>query len=124
VQDTGRSLEDIVGAIRRLSQTIGAISDASREQAAGVDEIAAAISSMDEITQQNSAMAEQSATAVRRLADQAHTLEDRIGFFSIGAMPDLVAFETDRLADTRAAHGRVAGGRSGVRQLDGGARRP
>ena len=81
VEETGRALTEIVAAIGRVSTTIGDISDASREQSSGVEEIAAAIASMDEITQQNSAMAERSASAARGLADQAQALEDLMAFF-------------------------------------------
>ena len=106
VEETGAALREIVEAIRRVGGTIGAIADASREQASGVDEIATAITSMDEITQQNAAMAEQTATAVRRLAGQSGELTNLIGFFRLGASAS--GFELDRHADTRDAQRRFA----------------
>ena len=100
VEETGAALRQIVEAIRRVGDTIGAIADASREQASGVDEITTAITNMDEITQQNAAMAEQTAAATRRLAGQAGTLTELIAFFRGGA--GAAAFDADRHADTRA----------------------
>jgi methyl-accepting chemotaxis protein len=88
VEDTGAALRAIVEAIRKVSETIVEISEASREQSSGVDEITAAITSMDEITQQNSALADESASSAKGLADQAAKLEALVGFFAVAARND------------------------------------
>ena len=111
VTETGESLKEIVDAIRQVSDTITEISEASREQSAGVDEITAAITSMDEITQQNSALADESASAAKGLSERAAGLEDMMRFFTISgggasavAAPDPVAadaaaWDADAAAD-------------------------
>ncbi len=101
VTETGESLKEIVDAIRQVSATITEISEASREQSSGVDEITAAITSMDEITQQNSALADESASAARGLGDQAESLEKMMAFFTIGR--SAAAWDADIAADGAAA---------------------
>ena len=83
VEETGEALREIVEAIRKVSETITEISEASREQSSGVDEITAAITSMDEITQQNSALADESASAAKGLTEQANALIEMVRFFKV-----------------------------------------
>jgi methyl-accepting chemotaxis protein len=105
VEETGAALREIVEAIRKTSTTIEDISQASREQSSGVDEISAAIASMDQITQQNSALAEESASAAKGLAGQAARLTELTAFFTVAARagarrdPSLAAFAADAAAD-------------------------
>ncbi|SDW89422.1 methyl-accepting chemotaxis protein [Albimonas donghaensis] len=84
VQGTGKALEDIADGIARTAATIEDISSAVREQSSGVQETSQAVSHMDEATQRNSAMAEQSAAAARRLQNEARWLIERVGFFDTG----------------------------------------
>jgi methyl-accepting chemotaxis protein len=113
VEETGAALREIVEAIRKTSATIGDISQASREQSSGVDEISAAIASMDQITQQNSALAEESASAAKGLAAQAARLAELTAFFTVAARagarrdPSLAAFAADAAADRAAAKARA-----------------
>jgi methyl-accepting chemotaxis protein len=108
VEETGEALREIVEAIRKVSETITEISEASREQSSGVDEITAAITSMDEITQQNSALADESASAAKGLTEQANALLELIRFFKVeqrrGGMGAAGrAWDADAEADGRAA---------------------
>ena len=107
VEETGTALRSILDAIRKVSDTISEISEASREQASGVDEITSAIAAMDEITQQNSALAEESASAAKGVTAQAEGLETLMGFFSIkGAKrrsAAVDAWDADGAADATAA---------------------
>ena len=97
VTETGEALKEIVEGVRKVSETVVEISEASREQSAGVDEITAAITSMDEITQQNSALADQSASSARGLGEQAEELERTMAFFAVGA--SAAAWDADLAAD-------------------------
>ncbi|MFW5881317.1 MAG: methyl-accepting chemotaxis protein [Roseicyclus sp.] len=108
VEETGTALKEIVEAIRKVSATVTEISEASREQSSGVDEITAAITSMDEITQQNSALADESAAAAKGLTDQAARLSAMMRFFNVrstahakGRTPN--AWDEDAKADAAAA---------------------
>ncbi|MDF2231125.1 methyl-accepting chemotaxis protein [Albimonas sp. CAU 1670] len=81
VQSTGSALEEIAEGIARTAATIEDISSAVREQSSGVQETSQAVSHMDDATQRNSAMAEESAAAARRLQNEARWLIERVGFF-------------------------------------------
>lgn len=92
VEETGRSLETIVDTIRKVASSVDEISSASVEQAAGVQEVTSSISAMDTITQQNTALAEESAATARRLAEASVRLEKMIQ-----------AFKTDQAASHMSA---------------------
>ena len=105
VEETGTALKEIVEAIRKVSETITEISEASREQSSGVDEITAAITSMDEITQQNSALADESASAAKGLTDQASRLMELMRFFTVNhrAASGVSEWDADAAADSASA---------------------
>jgi methyl-accepting chemotaxis protein len=81
---TGMALKDILAAIETVAGTISDISAASREQAAGVAETTQAITSLDQITQQNAALAGESAATARTLAARAARLAELVAFFAGG----------------------------------------
>jgi methyl-accepting chemotaxis protein len=85
VDEAGRTMEEIVGAIRRVTDIVGEISSASEEQAAGVAEIGRAIAQMDGTTQQNAALVEQSAAAAESLKAQAQALVRAVAVFRLAA---------------------------------------
>jgi len=73
VDQAGATMKEIVDAIKRVTDIMGAISDASNQQALGVEQVGEAIAQMDQTTQQNAAMVEQmaaSAGALKALAEQ------------------------------------------------------
>ncbi|MGX5734928.1 methyl-accepting chemotaxis protein, partial [Bosea thiooxidans] len=93
VRQAGESLTRILEASQKVSATIADISTASGEQANGIDEMSQAVAHLDEMTQQNAALAEESAASAASLSGR------------IGQLNDLVAtFRTRR----EAAGGRVA----------------
>ena len=113
VEETGTALKEIVEAIRKVSETVTEISEASREQSSGVDEITAAITSMDEITQQNSALADESAAAAKGLTDQAARLTEMMRFFTVRSSTHArphkpSAWDEDAKADAAAAAAQAA----------------
>jgi methyl-accepting chemotaxis protein len=67
VARAGQTMEEIVTAIQRVSDIVGEISAASVEQSSGVDQIGQAVSQMDQVTQQNAALVEESAAAAEGL---------------------------------------------------------
>ncbi|KRE00387.1 hypothetical protein ASE63_10015 [Bosea sp. Root381] len=84
VRSTGDALERIVAAAGKVSVTVGEISQAAAEQAHGIDEMSRAVAHMDETTQQNSALAEQSATSAGELMTEIVTLRQLVAFFRAG----------------------------------------
>jgi methyl-accepting chemotaxis protein len=76
VTRSGQTLEQIVSAVKKVSDIVGEIAIASREQSAGIDQVTRAVSEMDEMTQQNAALVEQAKAASMSMADQANGLSE------------------------------------------------
>lgn len=87
VNRAGKSLEDIVNGVQRVSVLMGEIATASREQSQGIDQVNTAISQMDSVTQQNASLVEESSSAGRSLQIQAAALLKEVSFFR-GATTD------------------------------------
>jgi methyl-accepting chemotaxis protein len=90
VNQAGEALAEIVSSISSVANIVKDISDASKEQSIGVQNINTSIASMDEMTQQNSALVEQSTASARTLGDQAARLTEAMEFFCLGNSPDVV----------------------------------
>lgn len=84
VNQTGETLGEIVNAVKKVSDIVGEIAAASKEQSSGIEEVNKAITQLDEVTQQNAALVEESAAASKSMDDQARKLNELIGFFDIG----------------------------------------
>ena len=74
VQDAGSTMQEIVGAVRRVSEVLGEITTAASEQAGGIQQVNEAVNNVDQMTQQNAALVEQSAAAAESMRDQAGKL--------------------------------------------------
>ena len=74
VQDAGSTMHEIVSAVRRVSEVLGEITTAASEQAGGIQSVNEAVNSVDQMTQQNAALVEQSAAAAESMRDQAGKL--------------------------------------------------
>jgi methyl-accepting chemotaxis protein len=83
VNEAGRTMQDIVQAIERVSRIVSDISVASSEQSMGVGQASQAISLMDQGTQQNAALVEQSAAAAESLRQQAEQLVAAVAAFRL-----------------------------------------
>ena len=73
-----------MGSIRRASQLIEEINGAMHEQSNGIGQISQAVAEMDRSTQQNAALVEEAAAAASVLNDQAHHLAQVVGAFKLG----------------------------------------
>ncbi len=85
VHATGRALDSIVQASSEVAQMIGTIHSAASEQAHGIEEMSTAVARIDEMTQQNSALAEQSAASASELMRQLEQLNALVATFRIDA---------------------------------------
>ncbi|MCV2363709.1 methyl-accepting chemotaxis protein [Paucibacter sp. DJ1R-11] len=83
VDQAGLTMDEVVGAIQRVTTIMGEISNASSEQSAGVAEIGQAVTLMDQSTQQNAALVEQSAAAAESLRLQAQHLQQAVSVFTV-----------------------------------------
>ncbi|HEY0819538.1 MAG TPA: methyl-accepting chemotaxis protein [Rhizobacter sp.] len=91
VGEAGATMEQIVSAIRRVSDIVGEISSASTEQSSGVTQVGQAVSQMDQVTQQNAALVEESAAAAESLKQQAGNLVDAVSVFKLAGGDGLSA---------------------------------
>jgi methyl-accepting chemotaxis protein len=83
VDSAGHTMQEIVTAIKRVTDIMGEISAASREQSAGIDSVNSAVAQMDESTQQNAALVEQAAASARSLEEQAASLGASVSVFRL-----------------------------------------
>ncbi len=85
VRSAGEVLERIVAASGKVAATVSDISSASAEQANGIDEMSQTVAHMDEMTQQNAALAEESAASATSLMSQIQHLNELVASFRTGA---------------------------------------
>ena len=83
VEQAGSTMDEIVVSVRRVTDIMGEIAAASNEQTAGIGQINQAISQMDEVTQQNAALVEESAAAAASLEDKAKRLAQAVSVFKV-----------------------------------------
>ncbi len=81
VNQSGKTLEEIVSSVKRVSDIIAEISAASQEQATGLDQVNKAVMSMDETTQQNAALVEETTSAAQAMRQQARELMQQVQQF-------------------------------------------
>ena len=78
-------MQEIVASVQRVTDIMAEISAASEEQSSGIDQVNRAVSQMDEVTQQNAALVEQAAAAAGSLQEQAQRLSEAVAVFKINA---------------------------------------
>ncbi len=83
VDQAGRTMEEVVTSIKRVAKIMADISDASREQSSGIEQVSLAVSQMDEVTQQNAALVEEAAAAAESLEEQALGLAQAVSVFRL-----------------------------------------
>ena len=83
VDETGGTMNEIVAAIRRVSEMVGEISAATSQQSKGIAQVGEAVAQMDQATQQNSALVEESAAAAESLKAQAGQLVHAVAIFRV-----------------------------------------
>ena len=83
VDQAGETMEQVVESIRRVTDIMAEISHASQEQTVGIEQVNLSIGLMDEATQQNAALVEESAAAAGAMQDQAAKLAQAVGVFKL-----------------------------------------
>jgi methyl-accepting chemotaxis protein len=81
VEQAGGTMDEVVNAVKRVTDIMGEISAASTEQSQGIEQVNRAITQMDETTQQNAALVEEAAAAAESLQDQAASLSQAVAVF-------------------------------------------
>ena len=85
VSQTGTTMDEIVASIRRVTDIMGEISAAGHEQELGIGQINQAVAEMDTVTQQNAALVEEAAAASEAMQEQAAALAEMVSIFKLDA---------------------------------------
>ena len=83
VAQAGRTMDEIVGSIRRVTDIMGEIAAASQEQTRGIEQVNQAITQMDQVTQQNAALVEEASAAAQSMREQAGALVQAVSEFKV-----------------------------------------
>ncbi|WP_338679561.1 methyl-accepting chemotaxis protein [Janthinobacterium sp. TB1-E2] len=83
VDEAGTTMQDIVDSVKRVTDIMGEISVATREQSSGIEQVNQAVGLMDQVVQQNAALVEQSASAAASLEAQAGSLSQVVSIFKL-----------------------------------------
>jgi len=86
VSTAGTTMDEVVASVHKLTSIVGEITTASREQEMGIEQINEAITSMDTVTQQNAALVEEAAAATSALQEQAGKLAQAVSVFKLDEM--------------------------------------
>lgn len=87
VSRAGLTMDEIMQAVKRVTDIMGEVTVASEEQSSGIEQVNQAVTQMDQVTQQNAALVEQVAAAASSLEGQAQRLQDAVSVFQVGAAP-------------------------------------
>jgi len=83
VGQAGVTMDEVVGSVKRVTDIMSEIANASAEQSAGIEQVNLSIIEMDGMTQQNAALVEQAAAAFQSLQDQAAELQRVVSIFKL-----------------------------------------
>ena len=95
VNQSGKTLGEIVTSVKRVTDIIAEITAASQEQASGIDQVNKAIMQMDETTQQNAALVEETTSASQSMKDQAKELMRQVEVFKTSGASDASRVKRD-----------------------------
>ena len=101
VQRAGETMDEVVTAVKRVTDIMGEISSASEEQSRGIEQVNDAVTQMDQVTQQNAALVEEAAAAAGALEEQARVLKASVAAFKVAASEEgalIAAVEPARVA--------------------------
>ncbi|MGQ0621046.1 MAG: methyl-accepting chemotaxis protein [Panacagrimonas sp.] len=87
VEQAGKTMEEIVTSVKRVTDIMAEISAASQEQSQGIEQVNQTVTQMDEVTQQNAALVEQASAAARSLEEQAGGLAHSVSLFKLEEAP-------------------------------------
>lgn len=83
VKEAGETMQDIVTAVKRVTEMMGEIQAASAEQKEGIGQVNEAVHQMDEMTQQNAALVEQATAIAESVHDQTKRLTEAVEKFKL-----------------------------------------
>ncbi len=81
--EAGKTMSEVTEAVARVTDIMSEIAAASSEQSRGIEQVNLAITQMDNVTQQNAALVEEAAAASRSMEEQGEQLNEVVGFFRV-----------------------------------------
>lgn len=84
VDSAGKTMEEIVDAVAKVTEIMGEIAVASREQSVGIEQVNQAVTQMDQVTQQNASLVEKVSTEAESMQSQATALSETVARFHLG----------------------------------------
>ena len=86
-ESAGKTMAEVTRAVSRVTDIMGEIAAASVEQSRGIEQINQAVTQMDQVTQENAALVEQAAAASTSLEGQGQQLSRAVAFFRLSGVP-------------------------------------
>ena len=105
VNQAGTTMEEVVGSVRRVTDIMAEIMAATAEQSSGIEQVNQAITQMDQVTQQNAALVEEAAAAAESMQSQAAVLASLVGTFKLDAAGESVVISP--AMQTTSSHARM-----------------
>jgi len=87
VEQAGKTMDEIVSSVKRVTDIMSEITAASQEQSQGIEQVNQTITQMDEVTQQNAALVEEATASARSLEEQAGGLSHSVSQFKLDDAP-------------------------------------
>ena len=103
VEEAGSTMQEIVASVQRVADIIGEISAATGEQSDGIAQVNVAINQLDQMTQQNAALVEESAAAAQSMREQTERLAQAVAVFRTGDQAVMAVSAPSRRAVPKAA---------------------
>lgn len=100
VDVAGKTMEEIVSSVKRVTDIMAEISAASQEQRGGIEQVNNAVTQMDKVTQQNAALVEEAAAAAKSMEEQTGAMASMVGQFQLNDDDGGAKGSTDRLRAT------------------------
>jgi len=104
VEQAGSTMDEVVSSIKQVHDIMSEITAASQEQSDGIEQVNQAVSQMDQVTQQNAALVEEAAAAAESLQDQAANLVEAVSVFKTGTGTVVVATKRQQAGSKPAAN--------------------
>ena len=102
VDQAGKTMDDVVIAVKRVTDLMAEISAASMEQSSGIEQVNDAVTQMDQTTQQNAALVEQAAAAAASMEQQATRLASSVAQFRLSQAEAIAHAAVERASKARA----------------------
>ena len=100
VNETGKSLNEIVTGVKKVGDIVAEIAAASVEQSQGIEQVNQAVSQMDEITQQNAALAEQASASSVSMSEQSTSMSQILAFFKVSSSANVNVLQNNSITQS------------------------